>query len=106
MPLGWTPALVANHSADGALTTYSVGQPPSGIWRGHVLMRCGPAYGLDKEISAGSQHQNRVVLDQLQLPTGDGCSLPQGQQMPGVPVCWEPSVAWSSGSCSLSAMGW
>ena len=84
-------------SADGALTTYSLGKPPSGIWQGHVLMRCGPAYGLDGQIAAGSQHQNRVVLDQLELSPGDGCSLPIGQQMPGVPVCWEPSsglVQW------------
>ena len=84
-------------SPDGELTTYSVGQPPSGIWQGHVLMRCGPAYGLDGQIAAGSQHQNRVVLDQLELSPGDGCSLPIGQQMPGVPVCWEPSsglVQW------------
>ena len=26
---------------------YSVGAAPSPIWRGQVLMRCGPAYGLD-----------------------------------------------------------
>ena len=83
--------------ADGSITTYSLGSPPSAIWRAQVLMRCGPAYGLDGQIAAGSHHQNRVVLDQLQLPTGDGCSLPQGQQMPGVPLCWEPSsglVQW------------
>ena len=83
--------------ADGALITYSVGTPPSGIWQGQVLMRCGPAYGLDGQIAAGSQHQNRVVLDQLETSPGDGCSLPIGQQMAGVPVCWEPSsglVQW------------
>ena len=77
-------------SPDGALTTYSLGKPPSGIWQGHVLMRCGPAYGLDGQIAAGSHHQNRVVLDQLKVSPGDSCSLPQGQQMPGVPLCWEP----------------
>ena len=84
-------------STDGALTTYSVGKPPSGIWQGPVLMRCGPAYGLDGQIAAGSQHQNRVVLDQLKASPGDGCSLPMGQHMPGVLVCWEPSsglVQW------------
>ena len=31
---------------DGSITTYSLGSPPSAIWRGQVLMRCGPAYGL------------------------------------------------------------
>lgn len=44
--------------------TYSLGTPPSAIWRGQVLMRCGPAYGLDGEPSAGSS-QNRVLLDGL-----------------------------------------
>ena len=31
--------------ADGSITTYSLGSPPSAIWRGPVLMRCGQAYG-------------------------------------------------------------
>lgn len=44
--------------------TYSQGTAPSAIWRGRVLMRCGPAFGLDGEPSAG-QAQNRVVLDGL-----------------------------------------
>ena len=44
--------------------TYSLGPPPSAIWRPLVLMRCGPAYGLDGEPSTGAA-QNRVVLDQL-----------------------------------------
>jgi hypothetical protein len=48
--------------------TYSLGSPPSAIWRPLVLMRCGPAYGLDGQPSSGAA-QNRVVLDQL---TPDG----------------------------------
>ena len=44
--------------------TYSRGDPPSSIWRGRVVMRCGPAYGMDGRLSAGAA-QNRVVLDQL-----------------------------------------
>jgi prepilin-type N-terminal cleavage/methylation domain-containing protein len=44
--------------------TYSQGRPPSPIWRGRVLMRCGPAFGLDGEPTAG-QAQNRVVIDAL-----------------------------------------
>jgi hypothetical protein len=44
---------------------YAVGAAPSGIWRGQVLMRCGPAFGLDGEIAPGSSVQNRVVLDGL-----------------------------------------
>lgn len=40
-------------TAAGAIT-YAVGPAPSAIWRGRVLMRCGPAYGLDGRLSAGS----------------------------------------------------
>jgi hypothetical protein len=50
----------------GKPITYTLGQPPSAIWRGAVLMRCGPAFGLDGEPSAGAS-LNRVVLDGLQV---------------------------------------
>lgn len=50
-------------TAHGTIT-YSLGSPPSAIWRGQVLMRCGPAYGLDGEPSPGVA-QNRVLLDGL-----------------------------------------
>ena len=48
----------------GRSITYSVGAAPSQIWRGLVLMRCGPAYGLSGELSGGAA-QNRVLLDGL-----------------------------------------
>ena len=44
---------------------YSVGAAPSAIWRGQVLMRCGPAYGLDGVIRPGGKAQNRVLIDGL-----------------------------------------
>lgn len=44
--------------------SYTIGPPPSPIWRGRVLMRCGTAFGLDGQASTG-QAQNRVVLDAL-----------------------------------------
>ena len=44
---------------------YSVGAAPSAIWRGQVLMRCGPAYGLDGVIRQGGKAQNRVLIDGL-----------------------------------------
>lgn len=50
-------------TAQGTIS-YTLGAPPSAIWRGQVLMRCGPAYGLDGELSSG-QSQNRVLLDAL-----------------------------------------
>lgn len=45
--------------------TYSIGAPPSSIWRRQVLLRCGPAFGLDGSLSLGGAAQNRVVLDNL-----------------------------------------
>jgi prepilin-type N-terminal cleavage/methylation domain-containing protein len=46
------------------LITYSEGPAPDPIWRGRVLLRCGPAYGLDGGL-AGGQPQQRVLLDAL-----------------------------------------
>jgi hypothetical protein len=45
--------------------SYSVGVAPSRIWRGQVLMRCGPAYGLDGRLTHASQSNNRVLIDAL-----------------------------------------
>ena len=44
--------------------TYSQGPAPDQIWRGRVLLRCGPAYGLDGAL-ASSTPQQRVLLDAL-----------------------------------------
>ena len=50
--------------ADGSdPVVYSLGAAPSAIWRGAVLMRCGPAFDLQGGIRSGSRYQNRVVLD-------------------------------------------
>ena len=73
---GRTPVLLLE--AEGRRITYSLGAAPSAIWRGRVLMRCGPAYGLWGEWSAGVA-QNRVVLDAL-APEG----LVVEQENPGV----------------------
>ena len=85
--------------ADGSITTFSLGSPPSPIWRGQVLMRCGPAYGLDGQIKVGARSQNRVVLDGLTQHSDQwtGCSLLQAKVLPDLPVCWEPAsglVQW------------
>lgn len=52
--------LLSGHSA----ITWSKGVAPSKIWRGQVVMRCGPAYGLDGKATLSGNWQNRVVLDQ------------------------------------------
>ena len=94
--------------ADGSVTTYSLGSPPSAIWRAQVLMRCGPAYGLDGQIKEGSAPQNRVVLDGL-VPSARawaGCALPEAEAIPQAPVCWEPAsglVQWQLQTTSNGA---
>ena len=62
-------------------------------------MRCGPAYGINGQVSSGGAHQNRVVLDGFAQDFGawSGCQLPTAQSNAQVPVCWEPAsglVQW------------
>ncbi len=51
---------------------YSVGSAPAAIWRGQVLMRCGPAYSLDGVPNLRGAFQNRVLLDALPQAIGSG----------------------------------
>ena len=80
---GRTP--VVHLKVEGQPITYTVGTAPSSIWRGQVLMRCGPAYGLAGELSPGAA-LNRVVLDGL--PTGglevEKVKDPSGEDVPGL----------------------
>ena len=82
-PSGSWPCALAGRRPQLAITprdgsnpvVYSLGPAPSPIWRGAVLMRCGPAFDLQGRIRAGSRYQNRVVLDaverfQLHQPSG------------------------------------
>ncbi len=64
---GRTPVLqlVTPSAAGKATVTYSVGAPPSGIWEGRVLVRCGPAYELEGGVNSEATYQSRVVLDRL-----------------------------------------
>ena len=72
---GRQPKLAITPRDGSDLVLYSLGPAPSAIWRGSVLMRCGPAFDLQGGIRAGSRYQNRVVLDgvdrfELQQPLG------------------------------------
>ncbi len=59
--------LIAISSAEGvAAVVYSLGPPPSSIWRGQVLMRCGPSFDLQGQPNLEGAYQNRVVLDQVE----------------------------------------
>lgn len=71
-------APVVQLEVQGRMITYSLGAAPSPIWRGLVLMRCGPAYGLAGELSTAAA-QNRVLLDGL-APGG----LQVAEEEPGV----------------------
>ena len=66
---------VLHLSTSSGPITYSVGPPPSAIWRGQVLVRCGPAYGLDGTVSMDAIAVSRVVLDGLRSPLvqSQGC---------------------------------
>ena len=59
---GRQPRLVISPRDGSTAVVYSIGAAPSPIWRGPVLMRCGPAFTLDGRPSGGA-YQNRVVLD-------------------------------------------
>ena len=59
---GRHPRLVIKPRDGSPPVVYATGEAPSPIWRGPVLVRCGPAYGLEGLPSEGA-YQNRVVLD-------------------------------------------
>ena len=80
-------AITPRHGTEPVL--YSVGRAPSTIWRGRVLMRCGPAFDLQGRMRSGSSYQNRVVLDaveafQISQPEGlPVLKLELEQRLPG-----------------------
>ena len=84
---------VLHLSGGSGSITYSVGAAPSGIWRGVVLMRCGPAYGLDGRTNPAAPPQNRVLVDGL-VPgavVGEGtCSPGQNSASQGFSACIDP----------------
>jgi prepilin-type N-terminal cleavage/methylation domain-containing protein len=78
--------------ASGSIT-YSVGAAPSGIWRGVVLMRCGPAYGLDGRTNPAAVAQNRVLVDGLvpgAVVRSGTCSPGQNSTSQGFSACIDP----------------
>ncbi|MCP9915184.1 type II secretion system protein J [Cyanobium sp. ATX 6F1] len=67
---GRTPVLHLSLGPNRAPITYSQGAAPSAIWGGQVLMRCGPAFGIDGAQNLDGAWQNRVVLDGMEGEEG------------------------------------
>ena len=63
---GRQPLLAITPRHGGSPLVYSLGTAPSTIWRGRVLMRCGPAFDLQGRTRHNSTYQNRVVLDAVE----------------------------------------
>ena len=76
---------------------YSVGQAPSAIWRGQVLMRCGPSYGLDGVINLEGAYQNRVLLDALPDRSVPGFSAQNHPTLPLLQLQLEQELRDGSG---------
>ena len=86
----------AQARADRAIV-YSVGSAPDAIWRGEVLMRCGPAYSLDGVPNLRGAFQNRVLLDALPNDIGSGFTARPHPQWPVLQLEVEQQLPSSSG---------
>ena len=87
----------AQARADRAIV-YSVGSAPDAIWRGEVLMRCGPAYSLDGVPNLRGAFQNRVLLDALPNDIGSGFTARPHPQWPVLQLEIEQQLPSRSGA--------
>ena len=87
----------AQARADRAIV-YSVGSAPDAIWRGEVLMRCGPAYSLDGVPNLRGAFQNRVLLDALPNDIGSGFTARPHPQWPVLQLEVEQQLPSRSGA--------
>ena len=81
----------------GEVIVYSVGQAPSAIWRGQVLMRCGPAYDLSGVLNLEGAYQNRVLLDALPEGAVPGFSAQDHPTLPLLQLELEQAIPDGSG---------
>ena len=80
-----------------AVIVYSVGQAPSAIWHGQVLMRCGPSYGLDGVLNLQGAFQNRVLLDALPAAPDAGFEAVPDSNLPVLQLQIEQVLPAASG---------
>ena len=97
---GRQPLLAITPHRSSVPVVYSLGPAPSAIWRGSVLMRCGPAFDLDGQPRLESRYQNRVVLDAI-----DAVRLEQDPALPLVRLQLEQSIPGSDQPVISSAVG-
>ena len=97
---GRQPLLAITLQQSPVPVVYSLGPAPSGIWRGSVLMRCGPAFDLDGRPRLESRYQNRVVLDAM-----DAVRLEQDPALPLVRLQLEQRIPGSDQPVVSSAVG-
>ncbi len=87
-----------DEQARGAqVIVYSVGPAPDRIWRGWVLMRCGPGYSLNGVPNLQGAFQNRVLLDALPHESGAGFQVRQHPYLPVLELEIEQALPVSTG---------
>ena len=80
---------------------YAVGSAPDRIWRGQVLMRCGPGYSLDGVPTLQGAFQNRVLLDALPQDSGVGFQVHQHPFLPVLELEIEQELPAASGGSRI-----
>ena len=99
-PLIAITPLAMRPDQEAPAVVYSLGPAPSGIWRGTVLMRCGPAFDLHGQPRLDGRYQNRVVLDRI-----DAARLDQDPVLPLVRLRLEQRIPGSDQPVISSAVG-
>ena len=80
---------------------YAVGPAPDRIWRGQVLMRCGPGYSLDGVPTLQGAFQNRVLLDALPQDSSVGFQVHQHPFLPVLELEIEQELPAASGGSRI-----
>ena len=97
---GRQPLIAMAPRDGGPPVVYSLGRAPSSIWRGTVLMRCGPAFDLAGRTRAGSGYLHRVVIDAVER-----LHLENDPQMPLLHLKLEQRLPGSDQLLRSSAVG-
>ena len=80
---------------------YAVGSAPDRIWRGQVLMRCGPGFSLEGVPTLQGAFQNRVLLDALPQDSGVGFQVHRHPFLPVLELEIEQELPAASGGSRI-----